>query len=57
VIEFDLKQAWNMGLKDHVNTSQRSTGQVWMVKIYVKDGLVKKIENEFSGFVREDVTL
>lgn len=57
VVEFDLKQAWGMGLKDHLLKSQKSNTQVWLIKLYVLNGLVRKIENEMSGFVKEDITV
>jgi len=54
VIEFDLKQAWEMGLKDAINECQHSMTESWLVKIFVRDGLVNRIENEITGFVRHE---
>jgi hypothetical protein len=56
-VTFDLMQAWEMGLKEAVDECQKSDAQSWIIKIRVKDWLLKRIENEITGFVREDLTL
>ena len=45
VIEFDLKQALEFGLMQHITKSQAGKNVSYIVKLFVKDGLVSKIES------------
>lgn len=49
-IEFDLKQALEVGLSKAISNCQKSKSQSWLVKICVKDYLVKLIESETNHF-------
>lgn len=55
-VTFDLKQALEMGLSEAIDECQKSDAQSWMIKVRVKDWLITRIENEITGFVREDYT-
>ncbi len=56
-VTFDLKQALEMGLNEAIYECQRSDAQSWIIKIRIKDWMLKRIENEITGFVKEDYTL
>jgi hypothetical protein len=56
-VTFDLKHASHMGLKDAIGECDKSNTESYLIKIRVKDLLVKRIENEITGFVREDLTI
>ncbi len=47
-IELDLKQALENGLKEHLDKCEKNRSVSYIVKIFVKDGLLRKIEKEFT---------
>lgn len=53
VLEFDLRQALDMGLRDALKNVEITKDRVSMVKIYANDGFVKKVEHRVNGSVRE----
>lgn len=53
VIGFNLVEALNMGLRNAINKIETAKGCVCMVKIYVKDGIVIKVEESTNGSVKE----
>jgi len=55
--EFELKHGWKMGLNDAVKACENSKTEVWIVKLVIKDNLLKRVENEMTGFLREDVSI
>jgi len=54
-VEFDLKQGLEMGLRDSIKECEDSNTLAWIVKMRFKNGLVKRIENEITGLIREDL--
>jgi hypothetical protein len=54
MVEFDLKQALEMGLRKAIVKCQKSKRHSWILKMCIKDGLVKLIESEMNSFRAED---
>lgn len=48
-LEFDLRQALDMGLRDAVQKAEITSERSCKVKIYAKDGFVMKIETKLNG--------
>jgi hypothetical protein len=55
VIEFNLVEALNMGLRDAINMIDTAKGCVCIVKIYVKDGIVIKVGRQYQRFYEGDL--
>ena len=53
VIEFNLVEALNMGLRNAINMIDTAKGCVCIVKIYVKDGIVIKVEDSINDSMKE----
>ena len=53
VIEFNLVEALNMGLRNAINMIDTAKGCVCIVKIYVKDGIVIKVGDSINDSMKE----